>query len=387
MDTIYLDNNATTRPAPDVVEAMLPVLQDSFGNPSSSHAVGQRAAFLVAQARREVASCFGADPSEIVFTSGGTESDNIAILGALRSNRDKRHIVTTKVEHEAVYRFAEHLEREGYEATYLDVDQDGQLDLNDFRAALRDDTCIASIMAANNETGVLSPLEQIGEICRERNVLFHTDAVQAIGKIPLDLRRLPVDLLSMSAHKFHGPKGIGALYIRKPLRIAGIIIGGQQEGDIRGGTENVPGIVGLGVAARLIENESEQMHVRMRDLRDRLEREICGAFSFAGVIGGSVPRLPNTAMVAFTGFTAEEILIGLSEKNICASGGSACHSGALEPSRVLLAMGVERERAIGAVRFSLSRYSTDEDIDRLLAVLPEIFEKIGSSSRTTSAAP
>jgi len=387
MDTIYLDNNATTRPAPEVVEAILPVLEDSFGNPSSAHAVGQRAAFLVAQARREVASCFGTDPSEIIFTSGGTESDNIAILGALRSNPDKRHIVTTKVEHEAVYRFAEHLERQGYEATYLDVDQDGRLDLNDFRDALREDTCIASIMAANNETGVLSPLEQIGEICRERNVLFHTDAVQAIGKIPLDLQRLPIDLLSLSAHKFHGPKGIGALYIRKPLSIVGLIIGGQQEGDIRGGTENVPGIVGLGVAARLIEEQGAQMHDRMRDLRDRLEREVCAAFPFAGVIGGSVPRLPNTAMVAFKGFTAEEILIGLSEKKICASGGSACHSGALEPSRVLLAMGIEHEQAIGAVRFSLSRYSTGGDVDRLLAVLSEVFEKIGSASRASSSLP
>jgi cysteine desulfurase len=366
---------------------MLPVMQESYGNPSSSHAIGQRAAFLVAQARREVASCFGADPSEIVFTSGGTESDNIAILGALRANPTKRHIVTTKVEHEAVYRFVEHLEREGYEATYLDVGQDGRLDLNDFRAALRDDTCIASIMAANNETGVLSPLEQIGEICRERNALFHTDAVQAIGKIPIDVRRLQIDLLSMSAHKFHGPKGIGALYIRKPLRIGGLIVGGQQEGDIRGGTENVPGIVGLGVAARLVEQESEQVRARTRALRDRLERELCQMFSFAGVIGGSVPRLPNTAMVAFRGFTAEAILIGLSEENICASGGSACHSGALEPSRVLQAMGVERELAVGAIRFSLSRYSTAGDIDRVLAVLPGVFEKIGSGPRAASVTP
>ncbi len=384
MDLTYLDNNATTRPAPEVVEAMIPFLKESFGNPSSSHVVGQRASFHVAQARRQVASCLGADPSEIVFTSCGTESDNLAILGLLKIDAHKRHIVTTEVEHEAVFRLAKRLENEGYQATYLKVDQTGQLDLHEFRAALRDDTALASIMFANNETGAIFPIGQLAEICREKNVPLHTDAVQAIGKVPIDLERLPVDMLSLSAHKFHGPKGIGALYIRQPLTIPAQIIGGQQERDIRGGTENVPGIVGLGAAAYLIEQQMDTIQTRMRDLRDQLEQRICEQIPFAQVICLAGPRLPNTSLIAFDGLTAEEILIGLSERGICASGGSACHSGSLEPSRVLLAMGIDRGRATSSVRFSLSRYSSQRDIDHLIAVLPDVIQKLESPSTVSS---
>lgn len=384
MDEIYLDNNATTRPAPEVAEAMIPMLKESFGNPSSAHVVGQRASFHVSEARRQVASCLGADPSEIVFTSGGTESDNLAILGLLKVRPQKRHIVTTTVEHEAVFQLVQRLEDEGYQATYLCVDEAGRIDLDQFRAALREDTALASIMFANNETGVLFPLEQIAEICREANVPLHTDAVQTLGKVRIDVGQLGVDLLSLSAHKFHGPKGVGALYVRNPLRISSQMVGGQQERDIRGGTENVPGIVGLGVAAALIEHEVEDLHNRMRDLRDQLEQRICEQVPSAKIIGHDSPRLPNTSLICFEGLSAQDILMGLSERGICASGGSACHSGSLEPSRVLLAMGIERNRAISAVRFSLSRYSSPDEIDRLLTELQIVIAKIGTPSTAST---
>lgn len=377
-EPIYLDNNATTKPAPEVVEAVIPLLKESFGNPSSSHPLGQRASFAVAQARRQVASCLGAQPEEIIFTSGGTESDNLAIRSLLQQDPRKTHMVTTAIEHEAVFRLAQHLESQGIEVTYLGVDQAGRLDLDEFRDALRPTTALASVMYANNETGVLFPMEEIVEICNEKNIPLHTDAVQAIGKLPINLNTLQVAMLSLSAHKFHGPKGVGALFIRKPATLPAQIIGGEQERDIRGGTENVPGIVGLGVAAKLVEEGIENEHHHLRKMRDHMEQAILSQVPFAKSLGGSLPRLPNTSMIAFEGLSAEAILVALSERGVCASGGSACHSGSLLPSRVLQAMKVDLGLAGGAIRLSLSRYTTQRDVDALLSILPELAKKLSS---------
>ncbi len=372
MTLTYLDNNATTQPAPQVAAAMMPLLNEAFGNPSSAHVLGQRAAYCVQEARRRVAGCLGAVPEEIVFTSGGTESDNLAIRGALAAAAGKRHLVTTTVEHEAVLRLIQQLERQGCDVTYLEVDQAGRIDAAALRAAITDDTAVVSIMLANNETGILFPIAEIAEHCRQRGAVLHCDAVQAVGKMPIDVNRLGVDLLSLSAHKFHGPKGVGALYLRRGVALRGEIIGGFQERDLRGGTENVPGIVGLGIAAALVSELGPADHQAVRDLRDTLEAQINAQIPGAMVIGEHSPRLPNTTLVGFEGATAEQILIGLSERGICASGGSACHSGSLEPSRVLQAMGVAPRWALGTIRLSLSRYSTAAEIDQLMQVLPEV---------------
>lgn len=375
MNLTYLDNNATTRPAPEVVEAMLPFLKEEFGNPSSAHALGQRAWFHVQEARRRVASCLGANPAEILFTSGGTESDNLAIRGMLGACPQKRHIVTTSIEHEAVFRLLQQLQEDGYEITFLGVGERGQIDLAELSDAIREDTALVSIMLANNETGILFPLDRIGAICRSRDVALHTDAVQAIGKASIDLHRLPVDLLSLSAHKFHGPKGVGALYVRPPLRLAPQMIGGLQEEGRRGGTENVAGIVGLGAATLLVERSGAAAHCHMRSLRDELERRLGDVAPDATVIGADAPRLPNTSMILLPGVSTEEVLMAFNEQGVCASGGSACHSGSLKPSRVLTAMGLDGHSASAAVRISFSRYSTDDDVDRLLEALRDIVRK------------
>jgi cysteine desulfurase len=372
--TVYFDNNASTRVDPRVLEAMLPWFCERYGNPSSLHHFGAQAAAQIESARSSVARLLGARESEIVFTSGGTESDNLALRGVLAARPDRRHLIISAVEHPAVLETAEQLEQEGVQVTRIGVDGEGRLDLAALRAALRPDTALVSVMLANNETGVIHPLAEVAALARERGVPVHTDAVQAVGKIRVDVNELGVDLLSLSAHKIHGPKGSGALYVRRGTPLRAHITGGPQERQRRGGTLNAAGIIGLGTACEVAAAEMEQMR-RVRDLRDRLEAELLARFDSVHVIARSAERLPNTTCVCFAGVEAEAVLLLLSEAGICASSGSACSSGSLEPSHVLKAMNIDPRVAQGQVRFSLSRYNTDDDIDRLLAALPAILEK------------
>ncbi len=371
---VYLDNNASSRVDPRVLAAMLPYFCEQYGNPSSLHHFGAQVAARIEAARGSVARLIGARESEIVFTSGGTESDNLALRGVLAARPDRRHLIISAVEHPAVLETAEQLEQEGVQVTRIGVDSQGRLDLAALRAALRADTALVSVMLANNETGVIHPLAEVVALARERGVPVHTDAVQAVGKIRVDVGELGVDLLSLSAHKIHGPKGSGALYVRRGTPLRAHTTGGPQERQRRGGTLNAAGIIGLGTACELAAAEMEQMR-RVRGLRDRLEMELLARFDSARVIARSAERLPNTTCVCFAGVEAEAVLLLLSEAGICASSGSACSSGSLEPSHVLKAMNIDPRVAQGQVRFSLSRYNTDDDIDRLLAVLPAILEK------------
>ncbi len=374
---IYLDNNATTRVAPEVFEAMRTVLTEEFGNPSSAHAPGREARRAIETARAQVADLLGAnDPTEIVFTSCGSESDNWAIGGFLEQNRARRHIVTTRVEHEAVRNLCEHLAEIGCEVTWLEVDQDGGLDLDDLKKGLRRDTGIVSVMMANNETGVLFPIAEIGEIVREHSdAVFHVDGVQAVGKIPIDLKSLTVDLFSISGHKFHAPKGVGALYIRRGVKLPPFIIGGGQEQGRRSGTEAVPNIVALGRAAQLA-NEFDG-HEEVRRLRDRLEDEMLARFPMTKLNGTADRdrRLPNTSNISFTGFDGSEIRAQLDAEGICVSTGSACNAESREVSGVLRAMSVPFEIARGAIRFSVGRYNSEQDIEETLSALARIVEK------------
>jgi len=376
MPLIYLDNNATTMVDPRVVDAMLPWLREQYANPSSVHLFGQQARHAVETAREQVAAAIGARPRQIVFTSGGTEANNLAIRGTLAARPDKHHVVTTAVEHDSVLRPARQLEREGYRVTYLGVDPLGRLDPAEFEAALTDDTALASVMHANNETGVIFPIEQLGEIAASHGVPLHVDATQTVGKLPVDVSRLPVQLLSMAAHKFHGPKGVGALCVRRGTRVEPQLFGGHQERDLRPGTENVPAIVGMGIALHLAVEHLEEENTRVRDLRDRLERGIVDSIAIAHFIGDRRARLPNTANVAFAGLQAEAILMLLSNEGICASSGSACSSGSLEPSHVLAAMGIDPHVAHGAIRLSLSRFTTEQEIDDTLGVLPGLIGRL-----------
>jgi cysteine desulfurase len=378
MDVIYLDNNATTMPAPEVVAAMTAALAESWGNPSSQHGMGQRAQHAIEQARAQVAGLIGAEPREIVFTSGGTEADNLAILGTLEAYPKKRHIVTTTVEHPAVLTVCERLEKEGYRVTCVGVDRLSRLDLDAFEAALDDDTALASVMYANNETGVIFPIDRVAEIAAARGVVLHVDAVQAAGKTPIDVRKTPVTLMSLSAHKMHGAKGVGALYVRRGARLRGRQIGGHQERDLRTGTENVPGIVGFGVAAELARNEPPDVRTRIASLRDRLETGILERFDYAHVNGDREHRMPNTTNIGFASLEAEAVLIALSEAGVCVSSGSACSSGSLEPSHVLRAMGVDERVAHGAIRFSLSRYTTLAEVDAALERLPKVLARLAA---------
>ncbi len=355
---------------------MTAALGDGFGNPSSAHSIGQRAAYLLHDARHQVATALGAKAQEVVFTSGGTESDILAIRGVLRAIPHRQHVVITAIEHDAILSVARQLETEGHEITVLPVDCNGQIDLADLEDALRADTALASIMLANNETGILLPVAAAADICRRHGVLVHTDAVQAFGKIPIDVRALGVDLLSVSSHKLHGPKGCGALVVREGLQIDALMVGGHQEKDRRGGTENVPGIVGFATAATCATSIDDDGHSRIKRLRDGFETTLCAARPDTYVIGANVPRLPNTACLAFADCSSEAILVALNERGICASGGSACHSGSLEPSGVLSAMGIEPRLALGAVRFSLSRYTTPEEIDTACDVIVETVNKL-----------
>lgn len=376
MKTIYLDNNATTAIAPEVYESMIPYLTELYGNPSSMHKFGGQIYRKIEEARNNVARLIGAQPEEIIFTSCGTESDNSAIMSALQLNPQKRHIITTKVEHPAVLNLCKWLSRKGYRVTFLPVDSHGRLDMELFLKSLDDDTALVSIMYANNETGVIFPAKEIGEILRERKILFHTDAVQAVGKIPINVKELPVDMLALSGHKLHAPKGVGALYIRKGVRFAPFIIGGHQERGRRAGTENVASIIGLGKAAELAFREIENEGKTLSYLRDKLEKNLIAKCPDSRINGDTANRLPNTTNISFEYVEGEAILLRLDEYGICASSGSACTSGSLEPSHVLRAMGVPFTAIHGSIRFSLSRYNTEYEIDRVIEIMPEIIKDL-----------
>ncbi len=374
--TVYLDNNATTRTADAVVEAMLPYFHELYGNPSSMHSFGGQVKRKIEGAREKLAALLGAQPDEIVFTSCGTESDNAAVTATLERYPEKRHFVTTRVEHPAVWNLCPYLRSRGYRVTELSVDRKGRLDLEELRSVLTDDTALVSVMYANNETGVIFPIEAIGQIVKARGVPFHTDAVQAVGKIPLDMSRSTVDILSLSGHKLHSPKGIGALYLRRGTKFAPLMKGGHQERGRRGGTENVPYIIGLGKAAELAREHMEEENTRVRFLRDRMEKGILDRIPNAIVNGDVENRLPNTSSVCFEYVEGESILIMLDQLGVCASSGSACTSGSLEPSHVLRAMGVPFTAAHGSVRLSLSIHNTVEEIDYLTENLPPIIERL-----------
>lgn len=372
----YFDNNATTQVAPEVVEAMLPYLTELWGNPSSAYRFGKEVARHLDGARVRMAEFIGAEPREIVFTSCGTESNNAAIQSALTTHPARRHVVTTAVEHSATLKCCRQLQQRGYEVTFLPVEEDGMLDLHRLDRSIRADTAVVSVMWANNETGVLFPVEEIAAICRSKGVACHTDAVQVAGKLAIDTKSLGVDMLSLSAHKFHASKGVGLLYVRNHTRFSPHIIGGQQERGRRGGTENVAGILGMARAAELAAVRLSEESGRVRAMRDRMEQAIFKSIPGTARNGAREPRLPNTANLSFEGIDAEGILIGLDQAGICASSGSACTSGSVEPSHVLIAMGLRPERAASCVRFSLGVGNTEEEVDHLLAVLPGIVSRL-----------
>jgi cysteine desulfurase len=374
-NVVYMDNNATTRVAPEVLEVMLPYLQDYYGNPSSMHRFGGQVEAAVTEARKKVATLLGADPEEIVFTSCGTESDSTAIFSALQSFPDKRHIVTTRVEHPAVKNLCENLDSltgHKHRVTRLMVDADGTLDLQKYEEALADDTAIVSVMWANNETGVIFPIAEMARMARARGILFHTDAVQAVGKIPINLKELDVDFLSLSGHKLHGPKGVGVLYVRRGTPFVPFLVGGHQEKGRRGGTENVASIVGLGRACELAMANMSEENSRVKALRDKLEQGLLSSIPHAILNGHKADRLPNTSNISFEYVEGEAILLHMDQYHICASSGSACTSGSLEPSHVLRAMGVPFTAAHGSIRYSLSIYNTEEEIDFVLEKMPPI---------------
>jgi cysteine desulfurase len=376
MKPVYLDNNATTQIDPAVLEAMMPFLTELYGNPSSMHRFGGQVGQHLVKAREQVAASLGARPDEILFTACGTESDNTAIWSALNSQPDKKHIITTRVEHPAVLNLVQHLEKRGYEATYLGVNAKGQLDLDELRDAIRKDTALVSIMYANNETGVVFPMDEIAAIVKERGVQMHTDAVQVVGKLPIDVSSLPVDYLALSGHKLHAPKGIGALYVRKGTPFRPFMRGGHQERGRRAGTENAASIVALGKACELATVNMEEERTRVKALRDRLEAGLLAAVPDSLVNGDTASRLPNTSSIAFKYVEGEAILLLMDGHGICASSGSACTSGSLEPSHVLRAMGVPFTYAHGSIRFSLSRFNTDADVDLVLREVPPIINRL-----------
>jgi len=384
--TYYFDNNATTRIAPEVVDAMLPFLRDWWGNPSSAYGFGREVGKHLEEARAKVAALINADPKEVVFTSCGTESNNSAIQSALATHPAKRHVLTTAVEHSAIINHCEALQKQGCQVTFLPVDADGSLDLHLLDKSIRLDTAIVSVMWANNETGVVFPIEEIAAICRSKNVLFHTDATQVPGKMKIDARGLGVDFLSLSAHKLHAPKGVGLLYIKRKVKYQPYVIGGHQERGKRGGTENVASIIGFGRAAELAEAHLADENTRVRALRDRLENAILSTIPQTIRTGAKEPRLPNTSNIAFEGVEAESILHQLDLLGICVSSGSACTTGSLDPSHVLTAMGIKPMRARGCVRISLGIYNTDEEVDYLLKHLPQVIAKLRENSPHKSGA-
>lgn len=380
MNLIYVDNNATTKVDPAVVEAMVPFYTEYYGNPSSMHAFGGNVARSVSQAREQVASLINASPDEVIFTSCGTESDSTAIWATISSIPDKKHIITSRVEHPAVKNLYEHLAKKGYKVTFVPVDRQGSLDLDFLYDHLTDDTALVSIMWANNETGVIFPMDEIAQATNDRGIILHTDAVQAVGKIPVDVQQTPVDLLSLSGHKIYAPKGVGALYVRKGTRFTPFLIGGHQEKGRRGGTENVATIVGLGKASMLAKDLLKTGMTEVGRLRDKLEQGLISRVQNAMVNGQTASRLPNTTNISFEYIEGESILLMMNELNICASSGSACTSGSLEPSHVLRAMGIPFTAAHGSIRFSLSHYNTEEEMDFIIEKMPPIIDRLRNMS-------
>lgn len=376
-EEIYFDNNATTRVLPEVFETMRPFFTEFYGNPSSIHRFGSQVRQSIDEARSQVAALIGAaDPLEVIFTSCGTEGNNAAIRALIESKPEKRHLVTTRVEHPAVLGLCQHLEKKGYRVTWLGVDQDGMLDLDELREALTEDTALVSVMHANNETGVIFPIERIGQIVKEKGIAFHVDAVQIAGKRTLNTKRTPIDLLTISGHKFHGPKGVGALYARRGVALPAFIIGGHQERNRRAGTENVPGIIGMGKAAEIALRSCVANSEHVRKLRDQLETGLLQACPDSRVNGQRHDRLPNTLNISFKYLEGESVLVLLDQYGICASTGSACTAGSSEPSHVLRAMGVPAEWLQGAVRFSLSELNTEEEVRFVNQKVPLIVERL-----------
>lgn len=374
--TIYLDNNATTAIAPEVLETMLPYLTEFYGNPSSMHTFGGRVTDNLEEARGQLASLLNADPSEIIFTSCGTESDNTALWSALHLQPEKKHIVTTRVEHPAILNVVQYWEKQGYGITLLNVDEKGRIDLDEYAEALTPDTALATIMFANNETGNIYPIQRMAEMACEKGILFHTDAVQAVGKVPINLETTPIDMLSLSGHKLNAPKGIGALYIRKGVGFRPFLHGGHQERERRAGTENVPYIIGLGVAAELARKHIDEERTRVASLRDKLEKGLLERIPNSIVNGDVKSRLPNTSNISFKNVEGEAILLMLDRLGICASSGSACTSGSLEPSHVLRAMNVPFTYSHGSIRLSLSRNNTEKEIDYVIEQFPTVIETL-----------
>lgn len=380
---VYLDNNATTKVAPEVFEVMAPYLTELYGNPSSMHSFGGQVGVAVNQARQQIASLLGCDSAELVFTSCGTESDSTAVLSALRANPDKRHVITTRVEHPAVKNLCENLYSvtgNKYRVTMLKVSEDGLLDFDEYLNALTEETAIVSVMWANNETGVLFPVPEMARAAKERGILFHTDAVQAVGKIPINLQELEIDYLSMSGHKLHAPKGVGILYVKRGTAYAPFMTGGHQEHGRRAGTENVASIIALGKACELAGQKMEEENSRVKKLRDKLEEGLLSSIPRSILNGNKEQRLPNTTNISFEYVEGEAILLHMNRYRICASSGSACTSGSLEPSHVLRAMGVPFTAAHGSIRFSLSVYNTEDEIDFVLEKMPAIIAELREMS-------
>ena len=381
MKQIYLDYAATTPTHPEVVKAMLPYFSDAFGNPSTIYSYGQEAKGIIEEARVKVADLIGARDEEIVFTSGGTEADNFALMGVVFANEGKgNHIITSSIEHHAVIETCKFLERRGFSVTYLPVDQCGLVDPADVKSAVTEKTILISVMHANNEVGTIEPIAEIGEIAREAGICFHTDAVQTVGHVPVNVNELGVDLLSMSAHKLHGPKGVGALYIRKGTKLVSLMHGGEQERRRRAGTQNVPGIVGFGKAVELVQEEMNEEAKRLSLLCERLINGLLECIDHTRLNGHPVRRLPNNVNVSVDFVEGESMLLNLDLEGICASTGSACSSSSLEPSHVLLAMGLSHEQAHGSLRFTLGKWTTGEDIERVLDTLPRIVAKLRAMS-------
>ena len=378
---IYLDNAATTRTAQEVVDAMLPYFTESYGNPSSIYELGQRSKEAITKAREEIARVIGAKPEEIYFTGGGSEADNWAIKAAYEAYKNKgNHIITSKIEHHAVLHTCQYLEKQGARVTYLDVDENGMIDLDQLQKAITPETILITIMFANNEIGTIEPVKEIGMIAKEHGILFHTDAVQAFGQVPIDVDELNIDMLSSSAHKINGPKGIGCLYIRKGVKIRSFIHGGAQERKRRAGTENVPGIVGYGVAARMAAESMEERTKKEQELRDYFIRQVLEEVPYTRLNGDPVKRLPNNANFSFRFIEGESLLIMLDMKGIAGSSGSACTSGSLDPSHVLLAIGLPHETAQGSLRLTLGADTTKEDLDYTLEQIKEIVAKLRNLS-------
>jgi cysteine desulfurase len=385
MKTVYFDNNATTKVAEEVFEEIEPLFCELYGNPSSMHTFGGQIGRRIRKAREQVAGLLGCEPSEIVFTGCGTESDNTAIKGTLAAVPNKRTIITTRVEHPAVLAVCRELENHGYTLVELSVDKKGRLDMDELEEQLDDDTALVTIMYANNETGVVFPIEDIAELVKSKGAIFHTDAVQAVGKIPLNLSKSNIDLLSLSGHKLHAPKGVGVLYVRKGTRLSPFMLGGHQEAGRRAGTENVPGIIGLGKACELAAENLVAENVKVKALRDKLEKALLEKCPDCRLNGDPDNRLPNTSNISFEYIEGEAILLMLDKYGICASSGSACTSGSLEPSHVLRAMGVPFTAAHGSIRFSLSRYNTEEEVDYTIEKLPPIVNQLRKLSPFVAA--